>query len=47
MNCGSDALKEYVSSGGVLVADGRVVWTNEKGWLIDGEESHGCFYLRK
>ncbi len=32
----SSSLEKYVSSGGVLVADGRIAWTNEKGWLMDG-----------
>jgi len=44
----ANSLKEYVKSGGVLIADGRIAWTNEKGWLtgkIPGfclDEVFGC-----
>lgn len=44
----SSSLKEYVKSGGVLIADGRIAWTNEKGWLMDKipgfslDEVFGC-----
>lgn len=31
----SNLLEEYVKSGGILVADGRIAWTNEKGQLMD------------
>jgi beta-galactosidase len=31
----SNSLEEYIRSGGTLVADGRIAWTNERGWLTD------------
>ena len=44
----SNSLKEYVKFGGVLIADGRIAWTNDKGWLMDKipgfslDEVFGC-----
>lgn len=44
----SNSLKEYVKYGGVLIADGRIAWTNDKGWLMDKipgfslDEVFGC-----
>ncbi|MGC9063652.1 MAG: beta-galactosidase, partial [bacterium] len=31
----SNSLEEYIKTGGILVADGRIAWTNEKGQLMD------------
>ncbi|MGB9857906.1 MAG: beta-galactosidase [Dictyoglomaceae bacterium] len=45
---GSNSLKEYVKFGGILIADGRIAWTNDKGWLMDKipgfslDEVFGC-----